>query len=169
MSIWTRKKEMKKGKSIKSLSMVLVLMLNILPVSAAHFEPLSQYIECEESYNVLSKTQSNIKILALSFGLWYDQGDSYTVTTEMTQSVSNSATFTIIPEFLELGYEVTYTSSYSIGSTITNNLSYMRESALFRIADVFAVTMFVYVGYNSCQIINTTKTVYKGYNYSFKN
>lgn len=160
---------MKKRKFIISFSIISALAFSTLSVSAAQVKPLVQYIECEGSYNALTKTQSNIKILSLSFGLWYDPGDSYTVTTQMTQSVSNGATFALIPEFLELGYEVTYSSSYSIGSTITNNLSYMRESALFRIADVFAVTMFVYVGDNSCQIINTTKTVYKGYNYSFKN
>lgn len=146
----------------------LIILATFLPVSAAQVQPLVQYQICEGSYNILSKTQSNKKILSLSMGLWVDPGDSYTVTTEMTQSVSNSATFTLIPEFLELGYEVTYSSSWAIGITVTNNLSYMREAALYKIADVFAVTILEYVGNNSCRVTNTTKTVYKGFNYSFK-
>lgn len=150
------------------LILALFLSLNGLVVKAVQIAPYAQFIECDGSFNVLTRTQTSKKILALSLGLWVNPGDSYEVTTSMTQTVSNSATFNLVPEFFSLGYEVSYTSAIAVGLTVTNTSSTLKEAALFRIADVYSVTMFTYVGANTCQILNTTKTVYKGYNYSFK-
>lgn len=155
----------------KILSFFLVAIMVVVctcPICADGDERRVLVAQCSGSDVYLSKTGEHIEIYErYDFGSF--PGDSYTVTSSMTTSVSINASLNIIEAFLSIGIQNNYTTSDSVGQTATNHGSSYSRAALWVSYDDYSVTELNYIGNGTCEVLYSSAKVPVYHIYGFEN
>lgn len=125
--------------------------------------PYYQIVPCTGSSNQLTKINSSVSQIVGRTGRFYGPGSTATVTDSYAVTISNSATIALIPEFLSLGYQHSYTAGRTLGWSKTNNNSYTQEIVVKAYYDRYKVVMLTYLGQNDCKLNIVYKNLYKGW------
>lgn len=122
-------------------------------------------VTCGGSYRSIVKlSNQNVTIWART-GRFYVPYSTATVTSTYAVEVSNQATISIIPEFLDWGYSVSYTAGDSIGWSKYNDSPYNKELVVKAFYDTFKVVSYeeTYPGSGSCNVYTSYQTLYRGW------
>lgn len=126
--------------------------------------PYAVVVPCSGSFNSLTKTGVGSSI-AKSTGIMYVNGSTATVTQTHTVTLSNSATFNLIPEFLTFGYSTSITAGNTIGWSKTNKSGKTQQLVVKSFYDVFTVRSHHYQGNGLCNYSTSNKNIYTGWGY----
>ncbi len=151
---------------IFTTSFVLLFALSVLsPISASNqgIIPAISVVPCTGEFRIITQTGNNSSVVYKRLPKFATPGSTLTVTQSYATTITNSATITIIPEFLEMGYETSFTAGTEIGWSKTNNTSSILQLVILGIYDTFSVKQFYVVSEGSCALGSTkTYKVYEG-------
>lgn len=157
---------MKKLLSYLLISMIVIL--SICPVQAAGRGRRVQVVPCSGSDVKLAKSGNHLEIYErYDFGSF--PGNSYNITNNLTTSVSINASFNILEAFFAIGIDNSYSTSSSIGQTVTNHGNSYSRAALWVSFDDYNVTELNYIGNGACQVYRSTAKVPVYHIYGFEN
>lgn len=161
---------MKIYKPLVIVVVVSLISIFIIPQSISaesSISPNEYVVQCSGSYNSLSRLSTGNSEIVNRTGLIYVPGSTASVTTTHSTTVSNQATISVIPEFLDWGYQYSYTAGNTVGWTKTNNTSSNLELVVKAFYDSFRVTSYTetYSGSGVCRVSSSNQSVYRGWGY----
>lgn len=129
--------------------------------------PNEYVVQCSGSHNSLSLYSRGDSDIVNRTGLFFAPGAIANVTTMHTITISNSATINLIPEFLDLGYQYSYSGGNSVGWTQANNTSSNLELVVKAFYDSYHVTSYIEKSSGSgvCRISYSNQSIYRGWGY----
>ena len=72
-------------------------------------------VPCKNPERTVTVSKSRQARIAQHMNVWYEPGTTASATETVTQSYSNSAAFTIIPELVSMGYQESISATVSVG------------------------------------------------------
>ncbi len=130
-------------------------------------EPFYEVVPCSGSSNQLTKISSTVPKVIGRTGRFYESGSTAHVTETYEVTVSNSAVISLIPEFLQLGYEQSYSAGTTLGWSQTNTSSTTKELVVKAYYDQYRIVMLTYLGYSECKLEILYRNLYKGWGWGF--
>lgn len=156
-------KFIKKTRFILVFAVFLSLLVgNFSEVSAMEIQPNIVLIPCDGSFNeYISKTTGN-RELFYNTGIFLDPGDSMSCEYGISKTVTNEASFNLLPELMSMGYSYSVSVSSTVSVTVNNTTSSMKEVKAYWIYDNVKYTKGTYQGSGSCSVSTAYTRVYKG-------
>ena len=94
----------------------LLICSQNVPVAYANEATLNAVVvPCKNPERTVKVSKSRQARIAQHMNVWYEPGTTASATETVTQSYSNSAAFTIIPELVSMGYQESISATVSVG------------------------------------------------------
>ncbi|MCH3961547.1 MAG: hypothetical protein LKF53_08205 [Solobacterium sp.] len=161
---------MNNNKALVTMITFSLISIFVIPQSVnaeSSISPNEYAVQCSSSYNSLSRLSTGNSEIVNRTGLIYVPGSTANVTTTHSTTVSNQAAISVISEFLDWGYQFSYTAGNTIGWAKTNNTSSNLELVVKAFYDSFRVTSYTetYTGSGVCRVSSSNRSVYRGWGY----
>jgi len=119
---------------------------------------------CNGNGNYITNVSGVQKELYSHTGKYIDAGNSKSFTFGSSYSVSNSSSFAILPELVNMGFSREVSISANETDTINNTSSYPREVGVYRMYKTVTYTGYYYIGNGLCEVRPNLKVkVYTGW------
>lgn len=99
-------------------------------------------VPCKNPERTVTVSKSRQARIVQHMNEWYEPGTTASATKTITESYSNSAAFTIIPELISMGYQESISATVSVGWSQTNHSGTRKELVVLEIYDVIKVTTY---------------------------
>lgn len=127
-------------------------------------------VTCGGNYRSIVKLSNQNAMVWARTGRIFVPYSTATVNDTYSVQVSNQATISLIPEFLNWGYSVSYTAGNSIGWMKYNDSPYNKELVVKAFYDTFRVVSYeeTYPGSGACNVYTTYQTLYRGWGWDIE-
>lgn len=146
----------------------MILLIVPMKVSAEDSERRLELVPCIGPDVELTNTGSHLEIVKL-FSIGCFPGSSYTVSVDMTQTISTNAGVSILEGLINLGVETSISTSTSVGLSVTNTSNVHSQAALWVSYDDYSAIEYDYLGNGTCAVYRSTVKVPDYYLYGFEN
>lgn len=131
--------------------------------------PDSAVVPCSSSEDRITVSSTNQTSTYKHLGVFVTPGSSLTVSKNYSTTISNSATFSIVPQLVNMGYSKSITAGYNIGWSKTNNTSSTKELVIVKVYDVIKVVKYTSYSDGYCTVGSTnTYNVAKGWAFDLR-
>lgn len=126
-------------------------------------QPRLPVVYCEgSSMSITNISKTNKEFLRYT-STYLDPGNSMSVKYGYTETISNSASFNLIPDLINLGYQESVSVSAEQTVTVNNNTGHVAHVGIYRIYDIVYYRNASYIGNDTCTVSSGSKKVYTGY------
>lgn len=151
--------------SLLCLSLLGMNMFTSIDATKASedIQPRLPVVYCEgSSTSITRRAKTNLEFIGYT-NIYLNIGDSLSVAFGYTDSVSNSASFNLIPDLINYGYSRSVSISSTQTITVNNNTDHVAHVGAYRVYDIVYYTNASYIGNNTCTVSNGSRNVYTGY------